>query len=362
MALSTEKKVGIFFLLALVALGIMIEAVEDWNPFEERLSYHTYFDSVVGIRAGDPVRMAGVDVGKVEQIRLEEGRVRVNFYVVSGTRVKTDSVARIRQTNLLGGQFLGLDFGSVPGELLPEGSALPSERGSNIDDLITNIDRNQERVLGALGDLIAETREPLSDTVSRIESIAAKIDAGEGALGKMVNDPHLYDELRAAVGSLGTVIARIEAGEGTMGRLFNDPALYDEALGTLANLQEITENVRAGEGTVGRLMTDDALYAEAVLALQELREIVARVNEGEGSLARLLNDGALYDETREAMARIASIAAKIDDGQGTIGRLVNEDDLYRDARTTLHKVEKTVDGLSDSGPLSALGVVLGTLF
>jgi phospholipid/cholesterol/gamma-HCH transport system substrate-binding protein len=45
-----------------------------------------------------------------------------------------------------------------------------------------------------------------------------------------------------------------------------------------------------------------------------------------------------------------------------LGRLVNEDDLYRDAKTTLHKVEKAVDGISDTGPLSALGVVLGTLF
>ncbi|NIQ12751.1 MAG: MCE family protein, partial [Gammaproteobacteria bacterium] len=51
-----------------------------------------------------------------------------------------------------------------------------------------------------------------------------------------------------------------------------------------------------------------------------------------------------------------------DEGQGTLGRLVNEDDLYRDAKTTLHKVEKSVDGISDTGPLSALGVVLGTLF
>jgi phospholipid/cholesterol/gamma-HCH transport system substrate-binding protein len=62
------------------------------------------------------------------------------------------------------------------------------------------------------------------------------------------------------------------------------------------------------------------------------------------------------------MARVNSIATKIDEGQGTLGKLVNEDDIYRDAKTTLHKVEKSVDGISDTGPLSALGVVLGTLF
>jgi phospholipid/cholesterol/gamma-HCH transport system substrate-binding protein len=75
-----------------------------------------------------------------------------------------------------------------------------------------------------------------------------------------------------------------------------------------------------------------------------------------------MHDDELYDNVRDSMVRINSIAVKIDDGHGTLGRLVNEDDLYQDAKTTLHKVEKSVDGISDTGPLSALGVVLGTLF
>ena len=60
--MSTETKVGMFFLMALVALGFMIELVEDWHPFETQLEYHTLFDSAVGINTGDPVRMAGVEV------------------------------------------------------------------------------------------------------------------------------------------------------------------------------------------------------------------------------------------------------------------------------------------------------------
>lgn len=362
MAVSTETKVGLFFLLALVALGVLIEAVEDWNPFQERVGYHAFFGSAVGIKNGDPVRMAGVEVGKIERIALDQGRVRVDFYVIEGTQIKEDSVARIRQTNLLGGQFLGLDFGSEPAKMLPENSAVRSVEGTNIDQLIANIDRNQERVLGELGDLVAETREPLIETVSRVENIARKIDEGEGVLGRLVNDPSLYEETQVAVVSLRNILLRLEEGEGTLGRLMQDPALYDEARSTVANLRLISDRVAAGEGTLGRLIADDALYENAAGALAEVREVAAKANNGDGTLGRLLNDGALYEDTRLAMSRVASIAAKIDDGKGTLGRLVNEDDLYREAKTTLHKVEKTVDGMSDSGPLSALGVVLGTLF
>jgi phospholipid/cholesterol/gamma-HCH transport system substrate-binding protein len=62
------------------------------------------------------------------------------------------------------------------------------------------------------------------------------------------------------------------------------------------------------------------------------------------------------------MERIKNVAGKIDQGVGTLGKLVNDDSLYADAKTTLKKVEKTVDGLSDTGPMSGLGVVVGTLF
>ena len=101
---------------------------------------------------------------------------------------------------------------------------------------------------------------------------------------------------------------------------------------------------------------------EASQTVANLNELTGKMNQGSGSLGKLMHDDALYDNLSESMARINSIATKIDDGYGTMGRLVNEDDLYRDAKTTLHKVEKSVDGISDTGPLSALGIVLGTLF
>jgi phospholipid/cholesterol/gamma-HCH transport system substrate-binding protein len=362
MALSTEKKVGLFFLATIFALAVVIELVEDWRPFENQSDYNAYFKAAVGINAGDSVRLAGVEVGKIKAVGIEDNKVRIDFYVVNGTRIKEDSVAMIRQTNLLGGQFLGLDFGSDQSKALPPGSTVQTREGSNIDQLITNLDRNQERVLGALGDMVEESRGPFVETMTQIDSITRKIDQGEGTLGRIVNDPALYEEVQNAATNLQAILARIERGEGSLGRMLNDSTLYDNAAQSLANLSEISERVKEGKGSVGRLFAEDEIYVNASDALANIRDVSAKANNGTGSLGKLVNDDALYEETRATMQRINSIAAKIDDGKGTIGRLVNEDDLYRDAKTTLHKVEKAVDGLSDQGPLSALGVVVGTLF
>ncbi len=362
MAISVEQKVGLFFLAALILIAVMIELVEDWRPFEDQYLYIAKFSSAVGLKVGDPVRIAGVNTGKVKKISIEDSYVRVDFFVNRKESIREDTLAEIRQTNMLGGVFLGLDFGSPSSKTLPAGSVVRTVDPTNLDQLITNIDRNQERVLGPLGDMVTKSSEPLTKAINRLEQILTKLDKGEGTLGQLINNPALYDEVTVMSVRLNQLLAQLESGKGTLGKLLSDPSLYDNLNHTLVNLTDLTDQIKSGEGTLGKLLVDDQLYLEATQAVANLNELTGKINQGSGSLGKLVHDDTLYDNINESMARVNSIAGKIDDGYGTLGRLVNEDDLYRDAKTTLHKVEKSVDGVSDTGPLSALGVVLGTLF
>lgn len=362
MAMSVEKRVGIFFLLTLIVLAVMIEMVEEWDPFEQKIAYTSQFNSIIGMNLGDPVRVAGVQVGKVTAIGLSGNKVQVDFYVNDPEIVRKGTVAAVRRTNLLGGVFLGLEFGEADGEILPEGSLVRSTEMADIDQVIASIDRNQERVFGGLGALIEESREKLSNTVGHLESITRKIDEGDGLLGQVVNDKQLYIDMQQAVAGLRDIANKLNSGQGSLGRLLSEDQLYNDLHETVANLRDLTGQMQQGEGTIGRLLVDDSLYEEGVVALTQIREIAEKMNRGQGSLGLLVNDDSLYFETRDMMARVNSIAGKIDQGDGTLGRLVNDDDIYREAKTTLRKVEKAADGLSDSGPISAVGTVIGTLF
>jgi phospholipid/cholesterol/gamma-HCH transport system substrate-binding protein len=362
MAISTEKKVGMFFLLTLCVLAVMIELVEDWKPFAEQREYRTYFTTAVGIKLGDPVRIAGVEVGKIRNISIENSKVRIDFYVSDGIEVREDSMAEIRQTNLLGGQFLGLTFGSQQSPILATGSVVPSSERTNIDQLITSFDRNQERAFGQISELVDKSRDSIVNAAARIENILLKIDQGTGTLGRMVNDSGMYDEVERTVSELNNLLVRLEKGEGTLGRLITDPSLYEDASAMVADLAVISKQIKSGQGALGRLVMEEDLYVNANDALANVRDVADKINTGAGALGKLVNDEALYNEALATVERINRIATKIDQGEGTLGRLVNEDGLYRDAAMTLHKVEKTVDGMSDSGPLSALGVVVGTMF
>src|SRR5512138_609137 len=121
MAMTIERKVGLFFVIAVIIFGVMVETGEKWNPFKQKVPYKTFLGSVTGLKVGDPVKLVGVDVGKIKRVKIMDEKVQIDFEVEPGTRIKTDTVAGLRLTNLLGGQFLGLSLGSPKAPLLEPG-------------------------------------------------------------------------------------------------------------------------------------------------------------------------------------------------------------------------------------------------
>ena len=68
--------------------------------------------------------------------------------------------------------------------------------------------------------------------------------------------------------------ARIDAGEGMLGRLSKDPEFADNASKLLSNLEKVSDSLAKGDGTLGRLATDDELYTELSGLMKDVRQIV----------------------------------------------------------------------------------------
>jgi phospholipid/cholesterol/gamma-HCH transport system substrate-binding protein len=121
---------------------------------------------------------------------------------------------------------------------------------------------------------------------------------------------------------------------------------------------------------------DDSLHESAVEAavslkksaqdlqatLAEARNVVTQINNGQGTLGQLLTDETLYVETTSAMTNLREIFEKINIGQGSAGKLVNDDSLYRNIKVSLQKLDKATETLEDQGPISVLGIAIGSLF
>jgi phospholipid/cholesterol/gamma-HCH transport system substrate-binding protein len=342
--------------MGLIILGILLEVGEKWNPFEKNVPYKTFLTSITGLKVGDPVRLAGVDVGRITKIRILTDRIEIDFEVKPGTMVRTDTVAGLRLTNLLGGQFLGLSFGTPTAPLLPAGGTVAGKDVANIDiivdnvsdltqdakALITSLNRNQEEVLRKISGMLDDNRGNLKGAIANINSITEKMDRGEGSLALLLNDKKLYADASATMASLNGVAGKIERGEGTLGKLVNDDTFYRDASAVVADLKAGVKDLNAG--------------------MKNVNDITGKINRGEGTIGKLVNDETMYNRLNDATKDIGEIAKKINSGQGTIGKLVNEDTLYRDTTATLKKAERAMEGLGDTGPISVLGSIIGTLF
>ena len=62
------------------------------------------------------------------------------------------------------------------------------------------------------------------------------------------------------------------------------------------------------------------------------------------------------------MKNVREVSDKLARGEGTLGKLINDDSTLRDAQAVMKKADRALDGLDDSGPITAVGVVAKSLF
>jgi phospholipid/cholesterol/gamma-HCH transport system substrate-binding protein len=368
MAISREVRVGLFLVIAFLILISLFELLGKETIFGRMVEYRTSFKSIPGLKVGDPVRLAGVDVGTVRDIRVIGARVEVALRVKPGTPVKTDSIATIKLTSLLGTNFVDLTFGSPAAQVAPPGSLLPSSEPPDLNTLLARLNDaagDIQNLARQVNEGLGKSIEPISSTFQTMDKIAKQIERGEGTLGRLIVDDSLYREIRGVAGNLNQVSQQLAKGQGTLGKLVSDEQLYRDmrALtadlrGTAASMNRIMTDIDSGKGSLGKLVRDEAFYTEAREALGGLRSVSQRLSQGEGTLGKLVKDDALYNDMKGAVTSLNNIMKKVERGEGTLGKLVNDESLYFTAKDSLKKVGKGADTLREQGPLSLIGIAI----
>src|ERR1700739_4934367 len=100
---TLESRLGIFVLLAFVAAFIIIEVIGGPSFFRPGFRARADFSNIHELKVGDPVKMAGMPVGRVEKLSLVTNKVEIVMRLNKGTPVRTDSKATIKAAGL-GGQ------------------------------------------------------------------------------------------------------------------------------------------------------------------------------------------------------------------------------------------------------------------
>jgi phospholipid/cholesterol/gamma-HCH transport system substrate-binding protein len=208
--MSRVARLGVFIVatLAILATGVFLIGSQEYL-FRSTYQVKTQFDNVAGLAAGADVRVGGVHSGTVKSIDLPHNpgeKITVVMDLDRSTHeiVKKDSVASIETEGLLGNQYMAISFGSVGQPDVRAGDILASHPPLQISDLLVKtsaiLDSTQQSVLN------------VTDATAHLNAVSAKIDAGKGTVGALVNDKQLYNNLQQTTSTLNNTMVEAQAG------------------------------------------------------------------------------------------------------------------------------------------------------
>ena len=320
---TLETRLGIFFALALIAAFLIMEMLGSFDFFKRGIRIHAQFNTVQELKEGDPVKMAGVQIGRVERIELLDGKVDVAMKLNKPDNVKTDSKATVKFAGLMGQNFVSISFGSTTAPKADNDTSISGEEQPDFGVIMSKLDE------------VASGVKKFTDTISG--------DSIQNLLGPFTdfikeNNPRLT----ALFSNMKTISAQIAEGRGSVGKLINEDTLYVSALAAVTNFNQTASDIKA--------------------AVNEARHVVDEINQGKGTVGKLTKDDTLYNEAASAMTNLKEIFQKINQGQGSVGKLVNDESSYKNVKLSLQKLDKATEGLEDQGPLSVLGIAINSLF
>lgn len=226
----TELRVGLFvFLGGLVVMSIIFSLGSQQRMFQRKYVLMAHFPSAAGLRAGAPVRLAGVDVGIIDDIRFGEDPANPNITVTMHIdrsyqeRIRTDSRASIQTQGLLGDKYISVTVGSIEASVIDNGgelhiadessmAALAEKAGSIATDLESAIEsavriirtiEEEEMVLhvsNVVKSLEKVMQEDIEPTAEDFRKVMEAIRSSEGTVGLLIHDPSLHNDLRTLFG------------------------------------------------------------------------------------------------------------------------------------------------------------------
>ena len=135
---KTEISVGLFMMAGiacLVYLSVRLGSVDLFGSDTYMVS--AKFGSIEGLEVAASVEIAGVPVGKVKKITLEENEALVEMEIKKGTRISDDTIASIRTKGIIGDKFIKLSPGGSEDLLGDKGALMDTESAISMEELVS---------------------------------------------------------------------------------------------------------------------------------------------------------------------------------------------------------------------------------
>lgn len=259
-SIRTKINLGVFVLcVAIVAAICIIVAGDEVSFFKKSQMYKSEFRNTAGLVAGAPVRMGGVEVGRVTQIKIEtkpqgvmigaELRIDSPYFEL----LRKDASVSLDTQGLLGDKFVSLTAGSSE-EPMPAGEMIKTLEADDLKRVVEQSKAIMETVNSTTKKIDAFTENlPDEEAMKQVGNdfatsarslriLMTKLSADDSVIATL-NDRESKQKIRNALASLesaakhaDSIAMKIDSGQGTLGALINDRTLYEDIRSMLGHI------------------------------------------------------------------------------------------------------------------------------
>ncbi|MBP3513373.1 MAG: MCE family protein [Elusimicrobiaceae bacterium] len=246
--MKPETKLGIFTVLGLIVFGFSLYFL---GGFSVTRSYdlNIKFADVSGLPVKAPVKLSGVEVGKVKQIKIENGDVIVVAQINEAVAIHPGARFSVVMTGIIGSKYLKVEQGDTmlaaykPGAYIDGVNELPmdamiTQTMASIKDFVDSVN-NQ----GAFGDQLNQTMTEVRQLSANLNQLVASMKP------YLTRSAQNLDELTERLDAL---LAGIEQGQGVIGGLMKDEQMKQDVKESVTNLKETMSEVKTFVGKMSR--------------------------------------------------------------------------------------------------------------
>ena len=280
-------------LVALLILSTLIYLLTGGTLLEKKVTLYLYIRDATGLSRESPVRVDGIDAGKVSTVTFSGSNNPLRIVKVTLTverdklpSISTDSKTQISTDTLVGDKFVDIVSGQAPGHIAPFGELNFKDK----PDMMRTIDlADFERQLRVVDGILADIEKGanplgqfiLTDTV--YVSLRKKFVELQGAIrvaklttsfaGSVIYTDALYRKMREPFVQLDQALARLQAGQGGLGKFLRDPAQYEQTRAQARDLRKSIAGTQSAE-----FISSNGMYAGWNSTLSGLIQKVDEVN------------------------------------------------------------------------------------
>ena len=220
---------GVFVFIGIVLFGIIFYVLSgDENIFSSKKRVYSYFQETQGLMFGSVVSFSGITIGNVKNISYfpEKEALKVTYTIKDKflPLIKLDSYAQLKTQGALGDRYIFISPGSSQSPPISVDGEIHSKKSSDILNMV-------EEKIKEIPDL--------DKIAKKFETFLDVLNSKEGLNGNLIETKKFFESVNTnknhekALKRLDSILFKIDQGQGSLGRLINDPALYNKIQGFL---------------------------------------------------------------------------------------------------------------------------------